>query len=179
MTLVVGGRIPAFAATEHIRVVRLPPVGTDETGALVCRDRRRTLARALDERRRLLLQTFQSLRPNVLVIELYPFGRRKFAAELEPLLELAWASADRPLVCCSVRDILVGRRDQQPNHDRKAADLIARRFDCVLVHSDARIATLQESLRPASPYASRCITPASCTNLAVPRNDRGCGNPGS
>jgi predicted glycosyltransferase len=148
VTLVVGGRIPAFAATEHIRVVRLPPVGMDETGALVSRDRRRTLARALDERRRLLLQTFRLVKPNVLVIELYPFGRRKFAAELEPLLDEAWASTERPMVCCSIRDILIGRREQQSAHDRKAADLVARRFDCVLVHSDARIATLQESLSP-------------------------------
>lgn len=148
VTLVVGGRIPGFAAIDGCRVVQLPAVGMTEDGDLVSRDGRRSVERALAIRQGVLLETYCAIRPDALVIELFPFGRRKFTAELEPLLEEARATAPRPTVCCSVRDILVGRGDRQAAHDSRAATLAARWFDCVLVHSDPRIAALQESFSP-------------------------------
>ncbi len=58
----------------------------------------------------MLIDTFRALRPRVIVIELFPFGRRKFAGELEPLLDEARAGgAGETLVYCSLRDILVSR----------------------------------------------------------------------
>src|SRR3989441_12957595 len=62
-------------------------------------------------RQKIILEIFHSLRPNVLLIELFPFGRKKFANELLPLLEEARiARRPRPVVVCSLRDILVGQR---------------------------------------------------------------------
>jgi predicted glycosyltransferase len=86
------------------------------------------------------------------VIELFPFGRKKFAAELVPLLERArQPGGGRPLVACSLRDILVSRGDRQRAHDERAALLVNRLFDLVLVHSDPSFARLEESFRPATP----------------------------
>ena len=50
--------------------------------------------------------------PAAVLVELFPFGRAKFARELVPLLEAARAAG--ALTACSLRDILVSRRaDQQ------------------------------------------------------------------
>jgi predicted glycosyltransferase len=94
-----------------------------------------------------LWKTYRRSNPNVIVVELFPFGRRKFRGELLPILEDARSlpAQRRPIVSCSVRDILVGRKDAQAHHDRNAADLLQRYFDAVLVHSDPAFAQLEES----------------------------------
>ena len=145
VTLVVGGRVPKIADTDGLRVIPMPPVGLDEHGVLVSRDRRRRLARALEERRAILLQTYRAVRPQAIVVELFPFGRHKFAAELEPMLTAARQDDSAPLVCCSLRDILISR-SRQSRHDRRTSALLSTYFDVVLVHSDPRFAQLQQSL---------------------------------
>lgn len=147
-----GGRFPrGVEVPEGVEVVALPPLGFDASGRLVSRDRRRTLARAQQTRRRLLLDTFRTTRPDAVIVELFPFGRKKFADELVPLLDAATEDGPRrAVVVCSLRDILVGRADQQ-KHDERAVGLANRYFDAVLVHSDPRFARLEESLRSRTP----------------------------
>ena len=60
-------------------------------------------------------------RADVLLVELFPFGRRKFADELIPLLEDA-RRPPRALVLSSVRDILANRGLDQLTHDDCATD---------------------------------------------------------
>jgi predicted glycosyltransferase len=86
----------------------------------------------------------------VILIEMFPFGRRKFRRELEPMLQLA-RRTPRPDVgvYCSLRDILVSRDARQREHDSWAIGLLERYFDGVLVHSDPLFARLEESIDPA------------------------------
>jgi predicted glycosyltransferase len=99
-------------------------------------------------RRELLLATLQSLRPAAVVVELFPFGRRRFADELVPLLEAAEEVERRPLIISSVRDILVGKGPDQEAHDTITCVLANRYLDGILVHSDPGFARLEESFRP-------------------------------
>src|ERR1041385_2934443 len=92
-------------------------------------------------------KTLRSVRPEVLLIELFPFGRKKFAGELVTLLEDARALSTPPLVVCSLRDILVERNQ---HHDELACHRANRYFDAILVHSDERFARLEESFHPCS-----------------------------
>jgi predicted glycosyltransferase len=155
VTFVSGGRMPRHVRLDpDVRIVALPAVGIDASGTLVSHDRRLSLERALAERQRILLETFRAIAPDVILIELFPFGRRKFRGELEPMLVEARGAAvgRRPIVCCSVRDILVGREAQR-EHDERAASLLERYFDAVLVHSDPAFARLEESLSVEVPLA--------------------------
>ena len=87
----------------------------------------------------------------VILIELFPFGRKKFSDEILPLLERAQQRGrDRPLVLCSVRDVLVSRKDQEL-HDNRAAELLNRYFHGVLVHSDPNFVRLEETFNPRQP----------------------------
>lgn len=165
-----GGRFPKRSAEPAgVEVVDLPPLGIDSDGRLVSRDRRRTVERAQSERRRIILETQRRMRPDVVLVELFPFGRKKFAAELVPLLEAVHgAGAARAAVVCSLRDILVGR-PEQAKHDERAVDLANRYFDAVLVHSDPRFARLEESLGPHAPLR----VPVHHTGFVLPARPAG------
>lgn len=144
VAFVSGGAVPRrLRPTGDVKVIQLPPVGMDEQGRLASRDRRRTLPCALAERRRLLVEAYRTQRPRVIVIELFPFGRRKFRPELEPILDAARRGGPgQTLVVCSLRDFLVSRH---PDHDAQVSELLDRYFHGVLVHSDPSFARLEES----------------------------------
>ena len=110
-----------------------------------------------------LLDVWRALRAEVLLIELFPFGRRQMRFELMPLLEDAQRVTPRPLVVCSVRDLL------QPRPDREAetADLALRFFDRILVHGDPRLASFEltfgaaRALQGRLHYTGYVVTPVA------------------
>jgi predicted glycosyltransferase len=163
VVLLNGGRLPrGLPAPAGVEVVGLPPLGMTVEGTLVSRDGRRSAARALELRRAQMLALHDELRPEVLFVELFPFGRRKFAEELVPLLEAARSA--EALTVCSLRDILVGSRANQAKFDERASRTANALFDAILVHSDPRFARLEESFRPATPLR----VPVHYTGFVLP-----------
>src|SRR6185369_3173045 len=144
--------------------VNLPPLGIDEANQLVSHDKRISVERALDRRQKMIRVAFDNLRPVAVLIELFPFGRKKFANEILPLLQAARSSETRALVVCSVRDILVNQRPRQVEHDNRAAAWANEFFDVVLVHSDPSFARFEESFRANVPLQ----VPVKYTGFVVP-----------
>jgi predicted glycosyltransferase len=95
-------------------------------------------------RREAVLARFEAFRPDVLITELFPLGRRALRFELVPLLEAAaQRRGGRPLILCSARDVLARKVDET-----KTAGMIAcvRDFyDLVLVHGDPALLPLSAS----------------------------------
>ncbi len=152
VTLLNGGPWPAeLPQPARVDIVHLPALGLDADYALVSRDERYTVDEAVELRRSMVLDAFRATTPDVLLVELFPFGRKKFRTELMPLLELARATRPAPLVACSLRDILVGSRRDQQGHDDRASRITNEFFDVVLVHADDRFATLEETFHPTVP----------------------------
>ena len=152
VTLLNGGPWPSeLPEPGSVEIVHLPALGLDAEYALVSRDEQFTVEEAVRLRRSMILQAFRDTSPDVLLIELFPFGRKKFTPELMPLLEAARAARPATFVACSIRDILVGSRRDQQGHDDRAGRLANEYFDAVLVHADARFATLEESFHPTDP----------------------------
>ena len=152
VTLLNGGPWPAeLPQPSTAAIVHLPALGLDAEYALVSRDERFTVEQALTLRGSMIQEAFNSVSPDVVLVELFPFGRKKFAGELMPLLEGARAARPAPFVACSLRDILVGSRRDQQGHDDRASRLANEYFDAVLVHADARFATLDETFHPQVP----------------------------
>ena len=164
-----GGPLPkGIKMPAGVEVIHLPPLGLGADGKLVSRDRRRTVERAQELRREVIFATYRAVRPQAVLVELFPFGRKKFASELMPLLEAARAAGPaRPIVVCSLRDILVGRRDDQQKHDERAARVANDYFDAILVHADPALARLDESFRPHT----ELTTPVHYTGYVSPERE--------
>jgi predicted glycosyltransferase len=144
VVLVCGGSLPEeIDPPAGVEIVALPPLGVGSKSRFVSHDPRFTIERAWAVRGEVLLHTLRTLRPGVVFVELFPFGRAKFARELVPLLELA--REDGAMTACSLRDILVTGRDNQAGHDERACRLANAHLDAILVHSDPRFARLEET----------------------------------
>jgi predicted glycosyltransferase len=147
VVLVCGGALPdGIGAPAGVEVVALPPLGIGPTGAFASHDPGLSTADAWDVRRARLLATYEAARPSVVLVELWPFGRARFGRELLPLLEAA--RRDGVPALCSLRDILVNRRDDQREHDERACALANAHLDGVLVHSDPRFARMEQTFAP-------------------------------
>jgi predicted glycosyltransferase len=142
VTLASGG-----APVAGIAALQLPPASSPDFRTLLDEHGNPVDDAWKARRREALLGAFRSSSPEVLLVELFPFGRRQMSFELIPLLEEAGSS----LVVCSVRDIL------QPNPAREEETLarFARYFDRLLVHGDPRVATFERSFAGAARLAGK------------------------
>ena len=145
-----GGTDPEPFAFPGCARVRLPPAHVadatfsallDENGHVVDDEWR-------DKRMARLVTEFQAVEPDVLLIELFPFGRRMFRFELLPLLAEARAQSRRPWIVCSLRDVLVRKRD--PARRGETVALAKEFFDRVLVHGDPRLIPLDATFPEAA-----------------------------
>ena len=162
-----GGRMPkGFVPPAGVQIINLPPLGIDDANQLVSHDKRISVERALDRRKKMIRTCFDNLRPAVVVLELFPFGRKKFAGELRPLLEAAHSDERRALVVSSLPDILVTPKMNQQKHDDRAATLANQFLDLILVHSDPSFAHFDESFHPSVPLK----VPVIHTGFVVPRS---------
>lgn len=148
-----GEPVPLFNF-DGAELVQLPPVKTaDAAFSALVTEAGEPLDETFRERRRnQLLDTFSAVKPDVLVIENYPFGRRQLRWELKPLLEQASSAEKRPLIACSVRDIVQARK---PERVAETLSLIERYFDLVLVHGDGRFVPFESSFPAAAEIADK------------------------
>lgn len=150
--LLVSGGLPVrHLDPGRARFAQLPPVkAADRRFSALVDGAGRPLDAAFDAaRRRRLMDLFHGHRPDAVITEMFPFGRRRFCAELLPLLDAA--RRRRPAVFCSVRDVLTAKA--APERHREMAALAHARFDCVMVHGDRALipfdATFPETARIA------------------------------
>ncbi len=141
-----GGEIvEGFTIPAGVEVVNLPAIKTDaEFQTLQPVNTSLTLAEVQEQRKNQLLEVCDRFQPDVLMIELFPFGRGKFSFELIPLLEAARSLPSPAKVVCSLRDIVVTKRDQAKYED-KVCRLMNQYFDLLLVHGDPRFQTLEDT----------------------------------
>jgi predicted glycosyltransferase len=139
VTVALGGAPVPDVPFAGIDTVALPAahIAGEDFGTLLDAD-----GNAVDEvwkarRAAALLSLFHALRPEIVLLELFPFGRRQFRFELFPLLEAARQATPRPLVAASVRDILVSAR--KPGRAEEAAEIARSSLDAILVHADPDI----------------------------------------
>ena len=139
-----GGQvIEEFQFPPEIEVVNIPAVKTDtEFNELRPVNDSLTMDEVETIRRNILLDVCDRFQPDILIIELYPFGRRRFSFELIPLVEKAKSMGTK--IVSSVRDIVVTKQNQQ-RHEEKVCRLINKYFDMLLIHGDPNFVKLNLS----------------------------------
>jgi predicted glycosyltransferase len=141
-----GGEIVSgFELPQFVELINLHPIRSDaEFREIQAVGDSLSLVEIKEIRKQRILAEYERFRPELLVIELFPFGRRKFAFELVPLLERIQADGRRTKVICSLRDILVSKRDQA-RFDEQVCQTVNQYFDLLLVHSDPQFQRLEET----------------------------------
>jgi predicted glycosyltransferase len=138
-----GEVVQGFEVPTGVQMINIPAIKTDsEFKELHIPDGFQDVEQVLEYRRDLLLQAFEQIQPTVLMVELFPFGRRRFSIELIPLIERAKSSFTK--VICSLRDIVVTKQDQA-RHEEKICRLMNQYFDLLLIHGDPKFMPLETS----------------------------------
>ena len=122
-----------------------------------------------------LLAVLKEEKPAAVIIEMFPFGRRRFHFELEPLLDACYETSYdqgggggggssggpgrgerryRPVLVSSVRDVLVKRASSEYDW---AARKIRSHFDAVLVHGDEDIIPFDTTFPLASKIEEKLV----------------------
>ena len=145
VTLVSGGLSVETFDTQGFSLVQLPPLCSDGANfkRLLNADGSDADDSTMQARENTLKELIQNLQPEILITELFPFGRRMLQREFIGLLEAAQALPIVPVVLSSVRDILAS-----PSSEKKAQkteELIAKYYDAVVVHSDSATTPLDVS----------------------------------
>ena len=157
VTLVTGGMPVDGFPGPGIDHVALPAIAVGDGGFSALVDENGAV---IDEtfkaaRRDLLLAAYQAARPDIVIVEAFPFGRRQVRFELLPLIAAIETSTPRPLLMTSLRDILQERA--KPGRDEETIDLVRRHFDCVLVHGDPAFVRLEDTFPLADAIADRVV----------------------
>lgn len=145
VSLVSGGvPVPQFPSLG-VAIVQLPPVRSDgvQFKRLLTQDGSVVTDEYLGSRRSILLDLVRRFEPDVIITELYPFGRRSLRLEFQALLKTAIGLPKRPVILSSVRDIL-----SAPSSAKKALEteqIVDNFYDAVLVHSDPEVTLLNVS----------------------------------
>lgn len=148
---VVGGETPeGFRFPENIDVCQLIPLKSspDFSDLLLC-DFSWDIYETKELRRAELLRAFDQFQPDVLITELFPFGRKQFSFELLPLLTRAHNGNGKTMIVASLRDILVHRKDQD-EYEERVCELVNSFYDLVLVHGDERFQRLEDTFSRVS-----------------------------
>lgn len=164
VTVVTGGTpVDGFPAAR-LKHVQLPVLasGDESFSGLTDGEGKPATEAYKDARRDLLLEAYDRIRPDVVILEAFPFGRRQVRFELIPLLARIEESHPRPLVATSLRDILQERT--KPGRDEETVALVEAHVDAVLVHGDPAFARLDETF----PLAARIADRIHYTGIVAP-----------
>ncbi len=172
VTLIVGGP-PVAVDSPAITVLRLPGLEMDEAFQnLVPCHPGLPLEEVNSRRRDLLFAHLRDERPDIFITELYPFGRKAFRFELDPLLAgIRDGSLPHCFCCCSVRDILVEKTTGREKFELRAVQTLNTFFDGILVHADPEIISLGETFG----HVADILVPLRYTGFVAKRGAGGGG----
>jgi predicted glycosyltransferase len=147
--LVTGGTPVKTELPMHVREFCLPILQMDDAfKGLLTTEKDMTLDQVKEARQKKLLALFEEERPDLFLVELFPFGRRMFRFELDPVVKALREKESAPCaIICSVRDILVEKKDHV-RHEAKVVKTLNRYFDQVLVHADPDLVEIRETFGP-------------------------------
>ena len=170
--LVTGGPQVDTKLPGHVREVRLPDLQMNhEFKGLFSSRKNSTLEQIKADRQQRLFELFKKEKPDIFLVELYPFGRKAFRFELDPILQAIGNQELSPCgVVCSVRDILVEKEDAV-KHESRVVKTLNGYFDAVLVHADPHLVKLDETFEKFG----EIVIPVFYTGYIARKPDPGAG----
>lgn len=157
VSLILGGP-PVQFDTTGLEVFHLPGLKMDpDFNNLIPCDPATSLVETKTLREKKLYDFFFSEKPDVFITELYPFGRKAFRFELDPILGAIKNGTLSPCkILCSVRDILVEKKTGHEKFESRVVNTLNRYFDGILIHSDPAIIRLDQTFSRFADIAVPC-----------------------
>lgn len=155
--LVTGGMPVDVINTDHLTVHQLEPVrAADSTFSTLVDSLGQPVTQGLMTARIADLKSIsQTVRPDVVLLETWPFGRRQLRHELLELCRALHEQQPRPLIACSIRDIL--QRGRKPERVAETVEHVHRWLDHVLVHADPEFISLEQSFERYNEIESKVV----------------------
>ena len=142
VTVMDGGRELAFPPT--VQRLRLPRLARRE-GVLTPLQPGQALAQALQLRSQSLQNYLATQRPDLVLVEHFPFSKWELADEIDTLLQAARRCRPGVKVVCSLRDIAPPTRyEQTQDYAQQVVDRLNRQFDALLVHADPELCSIDD-----------------------------------
>jgi predicted glycosyltransferase len=156
LILVTGGQHLDVPLPGHMREVALDGLMMDDQFAGLQPASGGLALETIRQRRQgALWDLFTREAPAVFLVELYPFGRKAFRFELDPVLCGIRSGSLAPCrVVCSLRDVLV-EKEKAAAHEARTLEILNAYFDGLLIHADPRVLTLD-------------VTFGRCADIRVP-----------
>lgn len=140
---VISGNAPVPGRLDDaVRLVALPAIrAKDTTYAKLVTQRGWPIAEEMWARRMTaILETLEETAPDILVTETFPFGRRKLACEILPLITAAKEKSVK--IAASLRDVPTPPADAR--RLAECADRLRAHYDAVLIHGDPAVTPLND-----------------------------------
>src|SRR4051794_18112478 len=145
--LVQGGRrVPRREGPVEPVTIDVPILLRSADGGLAGEDGR-SGADVVSQRAGVLADAARSIRPDVVLVDHYPFSKWELHPEVSALIAAARATNPRVQVIASMRDIAPRTRFEDMTDDQHAArvvELLGEWFDGLLVHADPAFVELGE-----------------------------------
>lgn len=105
VTIFSGGRPVGFPVSSTIKFVQLPAMTwkAESGAALVPLDPHMTAEQCFNERSRILLESFQCNRPDIVITEFFPFTPGFYGTTLNALIDEINQTSPKPLLISSIR----------------------------------------------------------------------------
>jgi len=142
-----GGRsVPRPPGSTEPQLLPLPPltrIGDD----IVALESPASAGSVLEARARLLARAVERLRPDVILVDHYPFSKWELEPEVSAAVDAARRCQASVRILCSLRDVVRQSRHERVDNETYQATVLAAldaRFDGLLVHADPAFTRLEE-----------------------------------
>lgn len=171
-----GGRpVPRRAASPSLHLVTVPRLVRDPDGAVVALEPGVSAASATADRARRIVEVVERVRPDAVLIDIYPFSKWEVDGEVTAMIDAARRANPRVRIVSSLRDVVPRTRHELVEPGPYEAGVLARlqRFDAILAHGDPGFVRLEDYF----PRAADVPVPIAYTGFVVERPETPAGAP--
>lgn len=140
-----GGRPVPHRPCPALQIVELPRIRRGPDGGLVGLNADQPIASVMSRRAKRLLELVERIRPELFLIEYFPFSKWELANELMPAILQVRSGGG--MVLCSLRDVVRKTRFERLEasaYGERVTGLLNHHFDALLVHADPNLTRLDD-----------------------------------
>ncbi|OXG09094.1 glycosyltransferase family protein [Flavobacterium araucananum] len=147
ITFISGGKYPeGVHIPSGVLFYQLPAVRLAENTTLIDATGNDPISNIMAERTTMIKTIYKATLPDIIITELFPFGRMQFIGEIMPILKLAKNGDKKTLIFCSLRDIVEPSTAGKKLFRDFAFSIVNSYYTGIFLHADAQICKLEDTI---------------------------------